>query len=114
MTNRELVYQALLEAGPAGVHSLDIRRHGLSGNPSERIRELRARGHAITATPEHRGKVNGTRYTLDAGADVATPQSESPSGPASGVSSAAESDTRLFDVTEPEPLSAVLHDWEAA
>lgn len=56
-----------LRRGP--VHSIEIRRSGLSGNPSERIRELEAEGyrirHELQPWTDGEGKSRrGTLYTL--------------------------------------------------
>ena len=69
MTDRERVLQALRDAGPAGLHSMTARRRGLSGNVSERVRELRDRGCVISAESkpwkDANGKLRpGTIYTL--------------------------------------------------
>jgi hypothetical protein len=54
----------LLREWPAGVHSHAIRNLGVSGNPSQRVRELRDRGFNIESKRENRGKRPGVRYTL--------------------------------------------------
>ena len=66
MTDRERVLLRLQE-GP--VHSTELRREGYTGNPSQRINELREMGFEIKAEPmvwtDHNGKQrNGALYTL--------------------------------------------------
>jgi hypothetical protein len=54
----------MLEAGP--VLSSEARRLGVSGNPSERVRELEARGYEfekVLTTDPFSGR-RATRYTL--------------------------------------------------
>jgi hypothetical protein len=48
----------------AGVHSLDVRGYGVSGNPSQRAKDLVDRGYSIVTKRERRGKRNGSRYWL--------------------------------------------------
>jgi hypothetical protein len=64
LNDREAVLAALRQAGSNGVHSLDLRAGGYSGNPSERIRDLLKLGYSIRIQRERRGKRNGARYTL--------------------------------------------------
>lgn len=64
MTDRIRLLQALRDAGSTGVHSHDLRRAGISGNPSQRIRELRLEGHVIEGEPERRNGRPGKRWTL--------------------------------------------------
>lgn len=66
MTDRERVLLRLKE-GP--VHSTELRREGYTGNPSQRINELREMGFEIKAEPmvwtDANGKQrNGALYTL--------------------------------------------------
>lgn len=55
---------ALLEAHPRGVHSHELRRLGISGNPSQRAADLEAQGHEIERKREFRNGRNGTLYKL--------------------------------------------------
>ncbi len=65
MTQNDRMLQALREAGPAGLHSFVARRDLYIANPSQRINELRERGHHITAHAEKlHGSAIGTRYRL--------------------------------------------------
>lgn len=63
-TDCERMLALLREAEMYGVHSHEIRRKGISGNPSQRIAELRAKGYNIESKRENRGKRPGTRYIL--------------------------------------------------
>lgn len=63
-TDCDLIALALKVAGPKGLHSHTIRRRGLSGHPSERIRELQARGYEIDHVREFKGHRPGVRYVL--------------------------------------------------
>jgi hypothetical protein len=63
-TDCQLIALALEVAGPKGLHSHTIRKRGLSGHPSERIRELQARGYQIDHIQEFKGHRPGVRYVL--------------------------------------------------
>lgn len=90
-TDTVAVYELLRERGSAGVHTSEIRRRGLSGNPSQRATEIEERfGVTIERRPERwtdpSGKTrNGARFTL-----LDTPTGEAggnpapPAGPAVG------------------------------
>lgn len=65
MSDRLRVLEALRQASWDGLRSLDMRRLGLTGNPSERIRELRAEGFVISARPYTEGKRRGKVYVLE-------------------------------------------------
>jgi len=64
VSDRLRVLAQLQRAGASGVHSLDLRREGFTGNPSQRMNELRDEGYVIEAKREARFDRNGTRYTL--------------------------------------------------
>lgn len=69
MTQADRVLALLRNAGAAGVHSFELRREPhLIANPSERIRELEAKGYTISASPPERlhGRALGVRYRLEA------------------------------------------------
>jgi hypothetical protein len=61
-TDRTL--EALRRAGPAGVTTLELRRAGISGNPSQRRAELEERGHVIDSEEERNGRRRWSRYVL--------------------------------------------------
>lgn len=63
-TDCELIALALKMAGPNGLHSHTIRKRGLSGHPSERIRELEAKGYVYEHRREFKGHRPGVRYVL--------------------------------------------------
>lgn len=70
MSQTVTMLRALREAGPAGIHTFELRRRLFIGNPSQRYFELKEMGHEIAADPEKlHGTATGTRYTLvhDAG-----------------------------------------------
>lgn len=81
--DRQRILELLEERGEQGLSSYEIRTMGLSGNPSERCRELIEDGHTIDAEATHRLDPHGkkrpmTIYTLRGG--------EAPNdGQASGV-----------------------------
>lgn len=64
MTDCDRMLDELAKAGPAGVHSHDLRRMGISGNPSQRAADLEAKGHKLRRVRENRGKRPGVRYFL--------------------------------------------------
>lgn len=75
MTQADRVIALLRAAGPAGVHSFELRREPhLIANPSERIRELEARGYTISVSAPERlhGRAYGVRYRLEASPAPAT------------------------------------------
>ena len=132
MTDRDRVLQALREAGSTGLHSTAMRRRGLTGNPSQRIAELRDRGYRIEATSkpwkDGEGKRRpGTTYTLisepDPGLGAGTAD-ERPREPLAGASAESEQAASAEPETEapplfavPEPESGSYRDpdsWEAA
>ena len=63
MSDRERILKAL-RGGP--VTSIQMRTQGLTGNPSQRIAELRDRGHNIRATNHQvpRSHKHFTEYRL--------------------------------------------------
>jgi hypothetical protein len=70
------VLHLLERAGRAGVHSHELRRAGISGNPSQRIIDLQELGYEITSEREHVGRRPGARYKLvEPGAAGQTPSS---------------------------------------
>lgn len=52
----------LLEEHPEGIHSFDLISKHYILRASERIRELKEKGHSIISTPEKMGKARGVRY----------------------------------------------------
>lgn len=92
-TDREVILDAL-RRGP--VTSYEIRVNGWSGNPAERIRELKAEGHEIESEPGFRisggRRRNLTVYTLAALAPE-KPELVAGGGDANGGTSRSGSDT---------------------
>lgn len=129
MSDRERLLEALRAAGDRGIHTFEIRKGGISGNPSERRRELLALGYGIRAEREKMNGRWGKRFFLehDAAAGAGTCESDAircsssvgrgggiPPSPADqSPGSDARSAGRLFDIAG-EPLSAALHDWDEA
>jgi len=64
MTDNERLLTAPRARGPVGIHSHEIRKLGISGNPSQRISELEEAGYSIEHKREHKGRRPGVRYTL--------------------------------------------------
>lgn len=97
MTQRLIVLEALRAAGDRGIHTFELRRDYI-GNPSERIRELKADGHMIRAERERlRGQAWGVRYWLEHDAERVSPPEPSP---------VSELNSALFDATGFEHQSA--------
>ena len=67
MTQADRVLALLRAAGHEGVHSFSLRREpNLIANPSERVRELEAKGYTISAVSERlHGRAYGVRYRLE-------------------------------------------------
>lgn len=63
-TDCERVLLALRAMGPKGIHSRELRTRHITGNPSQRIADLEAKGYVINHEREHIGKRPGTRYRL--------------------------------------------------
>lgn len=65
-TQAEQVLAMLRKAGAHGVHTFELRREFI-GNPSQRIAELRDRGHGIRVSERERlhGRSLGVRYFLE-------------------------------------------------
>ena len=68
MADCDVVLELFAVAGGRGVFSGDIRRAGVSGNPSERIRELKKRGFTFRDERERypSGKGWGKRWWITA------------------------------------------------
>lgn len=69
MSDTDRILNLLRERGSRGVHTRELRTGGYSGNPSERIRDLKKLGHLIEREHESwkdaTGKTRpGARYTL--------------------------------------------------
>lgn len=120
-TDRDRVL-ARLRRGP--VHSTEIRRSGLSGNPSQRIAELRDLGHHITAESKPWKDANGKRrpgtlYTLtldpERGSDTQSGAPARVPSPPSPVAAPLEAEpVSLFPAEEPVETTRYMDVWEAA
>lgn len=65
MTDRERILALLERRGPTGATTFELRREGYTGNPSQRVNELREAGHKIDAEPFVRDDGRrGSRYIL--------------------------------------------------
>lgn len=65
-TDTQRLLIALQARGPKGIYSHEIRKLGISGNPSQRVADLEALGYEIDHRREHKGRRPGVRYTLTA------------------------------------------------
>jgi hypothetical protein len=110
----------LRDAGESGCHSHDLRAQGISGNPSQRAKDIVSYGQAVWTAREARNGRPGSRYWLAAHApDWAVPvrpnEPSSHSSPsdsnaaASATSSPEASPVGVIPVEEPllEPLALV-------
>lgn len=119
MSQRDDVLRMLRDAGPAGVHTTDLRR-AYVGNPSQRVADLEERGYIISHERERSpyGTSMGTRYRLvrelhaspdrgvngaadasSSSASAAPTPSNSSDSPLGGDPVSGESPDRLFDTT---------------
>lgn len=82
MSDTDRLLDLLQAASDTGVHTSELRYHGVSGNPSQRRADLEERGYTISSTPEpypSDPRRCGARYRL-----VAAPEFSTPCTPASG------------------------------
>lgn len=64
LTDARRMYVLLRDAGAEGVHSHDLRRQGVSGNPSQRAKDIVSKGVAVSVRRENVGRRPGARYWL--------------------------------------------------
>lgn len=65
VSDKDRILDLLAKRGGAGATTFELRQSGYSGNPSQRIRELRAEGFTIEAEPFERSDGRrGKRYVL--------------------------------------------------
>lgn len=64
MSDIQRVLKAAQDAGSKGIFSLDMRREGLTGDPSRRICDLEEKGFSFSKTREKQGERFGVRYVL--------------------------------------------------
>lgn len=75
MSDTDLMYRMLRQAGPRGCHTLDLRREGVSGNPSQRAADIEAKyGVTVDREWENRGRRRGKRFRLSSGVESDTGQ----------------------------------------
>jgi hypothetical protein len=120
VSGTDAIYRLLQREGSRGVHTLDLRREGFSGNPSQRATDIEKKyGVRVDRQIEYRGKKRGSRFRL-VGVGVGQGQGsrkecflESPPVEANVDSDAKPAgEDRLFEVVD-RPLSAFT-DAEAA
>lgn len=74
MSDTDRLYRLLKREGSRGVHTHDLRREGISGNPSQRATDVEQKYGVKVARPrEFRGGRNGSRFKL-VGQGAGTPQ----------------------------------------
>jgi hypothetical protein len=67
VSDRDRLLELLRERGSLGITTFEIRRMGVSGNPSQRKAELEKRGFVIHTKPYKEGRRRGRRYILISG-----------------------------------------------
>lgn len=104
ISDKEKLLALLRERGPEGIHTSELRRRGVSGNPSARREDLIADGYSIRSEREsYRGRDGktrpGARFTLDAGlaSDTGTATPEGP-GSLGGSVAGEPGDRGLFEL----------------
>jgi hypothetical protein len=65
LTDARKLWCILNEAGPEGAHSHDLRALGITGNPSQRLKDIASEGISVFKLREPRGKRPGIRAWLD-------------------------------------------------
>lgn len=64
LTDARRMWVLLRDAGRQGVHSHDLRRMGVSGNPSQRAKDIASHGVELAVRRENVGRRPGARYWL--------------------------------------------------
>ncbi len=64
LTDSRRMWVMLRDAGRAGVHSHELRRVGISGNPSQRAKDIVTYGVDLATRREAVGRRPGARYWL--------------------------------------------------
>lgn len=130
MSDTDTFLTLLRRSGPHGVHSHYARKAGISGNPSQRAKDLADRGLAVATKREHLNGRNGSRYWLaehapdDANRVEPNPSKDAEAGaaaiPPSGGADLGEPPrdqtgaAQLFELPPAEPQNAIDDEWEAA
>jgi hypothetical protein len=65
LNDTRLMWKLMNEAGTAGKHSHDLRREGVTGNPSQRAKDITSKGFPVYTVAERRGRRPGSRYWLE-------------------------------------------------
>lgn len=107
MSDKQRVLDLLIERGPEGVTSHELRISGTTGNPSERCRELIADGHRIEAEQTHRVDPHGkkrpmTVYRLLAGAGGRTREEARTTAPSRRSAAASSGQPETGGVRSPQ------------
>lgn len=64
LSDSRRMWKLLNAAGADGMHSHELRRQGITGNPSQRAKDIVSRGVAVWTARENVGKRPGSRYWL--------------------------------------------------
>lgn len=64
LTDARKMWTLLRDAGETGCHSHDLRRQGITGNPSQRAKDIASKGVAIWTAREPRNGRPGSRWWL--------------------------------------------------
>jgi hypothetical protein len=105
LTDAQRLWVLLRRAGSEGVHSHDIRAEGISGNPSQRAKDVTSKGQQVFTAREPRGKRPGSRYWLAADA----PDFAVPVAPNAGTDAAVTGATdEPKDISEGEAVGRVI------
>lgn len=111
MSDTDRMYRLLKREGPRGVHTLDLRRQGYSGNPSQRKADIEKKyGVRIDAKRETKDGRNGSRYRLQGvgvSAGMGPTEGTRPCGGRSGF------DSQRASVDPGSPEVATLPGFEA-
>lgn len=127
MTDTDRMIALLRERGARGAHTSELRRLGISGNPSQRRKDAIAQGYEISSERESfigaGGKRRpGARFVLQrerapglgAGAACNGCPADAPIGNGNTEQASVEPEgASLFDPPEPEPVAGDYRDPDA-
>lgn len=65
LNDTRLFYALIRESGHAGFHSHEARRRGVTGNPSQRAKDIVSKGFPLWTARDSRGGRPGSLYWLD-------------------------------------------------
>jgi hypothetical protein len=87
LTDARRMWKLMNDAGVTGMHSHDLRVQGISGNPSQRAKDIVSKGQPVFTAREARNGRPGSRYWLQPYApDFAVPVAPNGSEGGGGVS----------------------------